>query len=61
MVLLLAPFQKRPFFPFQFEQEENISGQEENISGNSVERRVYRFVLKIDRLFPVPIGRVGIE
>ena len=34
VVPLLAPFQKRSFFPFQF-------GQEENISENSTERRVY--------------------
>ena len=32
--LHITPFQKRPFLPFQF-------GQEENISGNSIERRVY--------------------
>ena len=44
---------KRPFFPFQF-------GQEENISGNSTERRIYRFILKIVRVFTVPTGRVGI-
>ena len=49
----LAPFQKGPFFPIQF-------GQEQNISGNSIERRVYRFVLKTARVFPVPTGRVGI-
>ena len=31
---IIAPFQKSPFFPPQL-------GQEQNISGNSVERRVY--------------------
>ena len=40
-------------FPRQF-------GQEENISGKSIERRVYWFVLKIVRVLPVPTGRVGI-
>ena len=34
LVPIVAPFWKRPFFPLQF-------GQEENISGNSIERRVY--------------------
>ena len=50
---LLAPFQKSTFFPLQF-------GQEENISGNSIESRVYWFILKIARVFPVPTGTVGI-
>ena len=45
--------QKRPFFPLQF-------GQEENISRHSIESRVYWFVLKIARVFPVHTGRVGI-
>ena len=49
----IAPFQKRPFFPLQF-------GQEENISGKSTERRVYWFIIKIARVLPVPTGRVGI-
>ena len=50
---LLAPFQKRSIFPLQF-------GQEENISGNSIERRViYLFILKTDRVLRVPAGRVG--
>ena len=39
-------FPKRPFFPLQF-------GQEENISGNSIERRDYWIILKIDRVLPV--------
>ena len=34
MWFLLTPFQKRSLFPLQF-------GQEDNISGNSIERRVY--------------------
>ena len=43
---LFHPSRKRYFFPFQF-------GQEENISGNSIERRVYWFISKIDSsLFP---------
>ena len=46
---LLAPFQKMSFFPLQF-------GQEDNIFGNSIERRI----LKIDIVLPVPTGRVGI-
>ena len=36
-------FSKNAFFPLQF-------GQEDNISGNSTERRVYWFVLKIARI-----------
>ena len=40
-------------FPLQF-------GQEENIPGNSIERRVYQFILKIARVLPIPTGRVGI-
>ena len=40
MVPLLAPFQKRSLFPLQF-------GQEESISGNSIERRVYWFIWKL--------------
>ena len=35
-------------------------GQEENITGLSVERRAYWFVLKIARVFSIPTGRVGI-
>ena len=34
--------------------------QRKNISGHSIGRRVYWFVLKISRVFPVPTGRVGI-
>ena len=34
--------------------------QGEDISGHSVEKRVYWFVLKIARVFPVFTGRVGI-
>ena len=49
----ISPFQKSPFFPLQF-------GQEENIYGNSIERRVYWFILKIPRVLPGPTGRVGI-
>ena len=44
---------KRPFFPLQF-------GQEANISGNLNERTVYWFILKIGRVLPFPTGRVGI-
>ena len=44
---------KKTFFTLQ-------SGQEENISGNSIERRVYWFVLKIASVFPVPTDRVRI-
>ena len=50
---IIAHFQKRPFFPHQF-------GKEEDISGSSIERRVYWFILKISRVLPVPTGRVGI-
>ena len=50
---IIAPFQKRLFFSLQF-------GQEENISGNSIERRDCWFILKIPRMLPVPTGRVGI-
>ena len=53
VVPFLPPFQKRPFFPLQF-------GQGENISGNSTERRFYSFVLEIARVFPVPTDRVEI-
>ena len=53
MVPRLAPFQKRSLFPLQF-------GQEESISGNSIERRVYWFILKIGRVLIVPTGRVGL-
>ena len=35
-------------------------GQEENISGNSTESRVYWFILKIASVLPVPTARVGI-
>ena len=49
MVPLLAP--ESYFFSLQF-------GQKENISGNSIERRVYRFILKIDRVLPVIRNRV---
>ena len=42
---IIAPFQKRPFLPLQF-------GQKENISGNSIERRVYWVILKIARVLP---------
>ena len=35
-------------------------GQEENISGHSVERRAYWFVLKITWVLPIPTGREGI-
>ena len=45
--------QKRHFFPLQF-------GQEENISRYSIERKVYWFVLKTPRVFPVTTGRVKI-
>ena len=45
--------QKRHFFPLQF-------GQEENISRHSIEKKVYWFVLKIARVFPVTTGRVEI-
>ena len=33
-------------------------GQEENVSGTSIERKVYWFILKISRGLPVPTGRV---
>ena len=46
-------FSKNAFFPLQF-------GQDDNISGNPTERRVYWFVLKTARISPVPTGRVGI-
>ena len=49
----ITPFQNRSFFPLQF-------GQEENISLNSIERGVYRFVLKIAIVLPVPTGIVGL-
>ena len=52
-VPLLAPIQERSFFLLQFWQEENISG-------NSIERRVYLFTLKVARVLPIPTGRVGI-
>ena len=42
--------QKRPSSSFQF-------GQEENIPGHSSERRVYWFVLKIARVFPIHTSR----
>ena len=44
---------KKAFLSLQF-------GKEQNISGNSIERRVYLFFLKIDRVFPVVTGKVGI-
>ena len=43
----------RKIFPLQF-------GKKENTSGNSVERRVYWFVSKTAKVFPVLIDRVGI-
>ena len=50
------------WFPFLHPSKKDTLqfGQEGNISGNSVERRVYWFVLKITRVFLVPTGRVGI-
>ena len=50
----LHPSQKGLPFPF------SLGYIYENISENSIERRVYRFVLKIAREFAVPTGRVGI-
>ena len=49
-----------PFVGSNLEVEIFQFGQEENLSGNSTERRVYRLVLIIARVFPVPTGRVGI-
>ena len=48
-----SPFwtlQERPSFPFQFSQEENISG-------HSTESRAYWFILKIARMFPILTSR----
>ena len=44
---------KRPFFTLQL-------GKEDNLSGNSIKKRVDWFVLKIAKLLPVPTGRVEI-
>ena len=52
VVPILAPFHPS-FFALQF-------GQEENISGNLIEKRVHFLILKIDGVLPVPTGRVGI-
>ena len=42
--------QKKPSSPIQFRQEENMPG-------NSIERRTYWFILKIARMFPIPLSR----
>ena len=52
MCPLSCTLPKKPFFTFQF-------GQEENISGNSIKRRVYWFILKIARLLRDSTDRVG--
>ena len=41
---------KRPSSPLQF-------GQREHIAGHSIERRIYQFILKIARIFPIPTKR----
>ena len=50
---LFCTFQKRPLYPLQI-------GQIENIPGHSVERKAYWFVLKVPRVFPISTGRMGI-
>ena len=45
---------KEAFFPHQFRKEEDISG-------SSIEKRVYWYILKISRVLPVPTGRVVIN
>ena len=52
---VLHPLKKGLSFPF------SLDNQEDNISGNSIERSVYWFILKISSVLPVPTGRVGIE
>ena len=44
---------KKAFLPFQFDKEENTPE-------HSTERRAYRLVLKITRVFPISASRVGI-
>ena len=53
MDLPSCTIQKKLSSPFQF-------GLEEKILGHSIERRAYRFVLKIARMLPIPTGRIGI-
>ena len=44
---------KRSFFTLQL-------GKEDNLSGNSIKKRVDWFILKIAKVLPVPTGRVEI-
>ena len=53
MPILSCTLKKRPSSLLQF-------GQEENIPGNSIEKRAYWLVLKIAGVFPICTGRVGI-
>ena len=57
IILSCAPpsctLSKKSFFPVQL-------GQEEIISGNLIERRIYGFILKIDGVLSVSTYRVGI-